>query len=97
MGATAMSANLIAKLPFVTATLGTATRLWDVTPTRNWSDDNATGAAYAQALIDHMKEHDAPFVLGHVVKALPPPAEWTGIEIGFVQGIACAAAGLGGI
>ena len=96
MGSLTVSAHLIAQLPFVTARLGAATVMWDVSPTRNWSADNDTGAAYAQTLIDHMKAHDAPFVLGHVVKALPPPAEWTGIEIGFIQGIASAAAGLGG-
>lgn len=90
-----MSAHLIAQLPFVTARLGAATVMWDVTPTRNWSDDNATGAVYAQALIDHMAEHEAPFVLTHVIKALPPPGDWTGVEVGFVQGIASAAAGLG--
>lgn len=81
--------SAIAALPFVTSKLGVATRLWDVTPTSDWSADNARGRDYADAAIACMVEHQAPTLLPNIVKAIRlSDSPWTGLEVGFFQRIA---------
>lgn len=86
-----MPDNPIANLPFVTMRLGRPTSLWVVTPVGKWDADQETGIAYARALCDLMRDTDQPQLLALVVKAMPAPPDWTGIEAGFFHFIACAA------
>lgn len=56
---------------------------WHSTPTGNWCADNRTGRLYADELVEYMREHDDPAILGHVVKAIASKDHWGGVEVGF--------------
>ena len=61
--------------------------LWSVEPTGDWTADNVTGHAYAEALFTYMADHDAPEVLGSIVGAMIEKGQRSGIEAGFLLAI----------
>ncbi len=79
-------AKVLPTLPFVVMTLGTPTQLWVPKSAGDYQADNETGKRYADALIAVMREHEAPNLLGQVVKAMVEP--WSGVEVGFMHRIA---------
>lgn len=73
-----------ANLPFVRGPL-----LWVTQPTGVWGEDNLTGRGYADALADLGE----PSLLYFVVQAMGPPAQWSGVEVGFFHRLAERAGG----
>lgn len=51
------------------------------------SEDNRTGRDLAKKLIEDMRDREAPFLLGHTVKAMIERGRYGAIEIGFFQQI----------
>lgn len=70
----------IDSLPFVQSR-----DIWVPERTRIWSQDNQTGRSYADALVDYMREFDAPCVLGYVIQAIANKGVFEGVEAGFMQ------------
>lgn len=62
--------------------------MWAVTASGDWSADNATGRQHALALIGYMKVHNAPQLLGHVVRSMTEHQKFGGVEVGFFTEIA---------
>ena len=64
---------------------------WAVSPTGDWSADNARGRELARKLLAHMRGNEAPNALGVVIKAMIACGAYTGVEVGFLTTIASAA------
>jgi len=75
------------RLPFIQADT-TGKKFWAVTPTDDYAADNATGRAYADALIAYMKETGAVNLLGSIVRSMMESRTYGGIEVGFMHRIA---------
>lgn len=75
------------------ATLSFASKpdMWAIVPTGDYSDDCEAGAAAAIELQDFMRDQDAPFMLGHVLRSMVEKGRWSGVEVGFAQAMAAAA------
>jgi len=88
--------NVLSELPFVVSIKGMAVSLWEPVTTGVWGTDNEAGRNHADALIEVIRAHDAPPLLGQVVKALGRSGRWSGVEVGFTQRLAeWAVAGYG--
>lgn len=68
-----------------------ADTLWSPSRTGNYRQDCDAGRSYAAELLLHIEQHGSPFLLGHVCRAISGES-WGGVEAGFFQGIAEAAA-----
>ena len=82
-----------ADLPFVTFTNKTFNP-WSVTPSGDWARDCATGRAYAEALIEHVRAEDDGALFAQVLLAIGAHVAVnakTGLETGFLASIAAAA------
>lgn len=75
-------------LPFVDSIEGQATSLWTVQRTGDFEADCATGRAHAMALSDYIARAGDPAFLPLVARDIMRAGQWTGVEIGFFQGIA---------
>ena len=62
--------------------------LWAIEATGDYAADNAAGRAAAAELTRVMFFSDAPFLLGHVVKAMIAKGRFGGVEIGFCHAVA---------
>lgn len=62
--------------------------LWLVQETGDWNRDNAQGRGFADQCVEHMRENDAPMVLGYVVEAMLHKGRYGGVEVGFFHRIA---------
>lgn len=62
---------------------------WDVLPTGSWSFDTSVGEEYARIYLERCKTYGAP-ALGWVVRDMIRSGSYTGIEAGFVGGLAAA-------
>jgi hypothetical protein len=80
--------HALESLSFVTAT-GGALNLWPAASGGTYGEMCATGRARGVEVVDYMRQHEAPMVLGHVVAAMPSHGP---VEIGFFQVIAERAA-----
>jgi hypothetical protein len=74
-------------LPFASRT-ESGTDYWTVAETGDWSADNRTGRAHADALVEQMHESGFPGTLAHVVRAMVDHGAVGGVEIGFLNRIA---------
>lgn len=81
-------------LPFVLVDkeTGKVTNYWNVAASGDYGEDCETGRAYAYDLIDHIADTQFPGTLAWVASAMPIGDAKTGIEIGFWNVIATAAA-----
>jgi D-tyrosyl-tRNA(Tyr) deacylase len=77
-----------APLPFVTMERELITSWWTVSPSGNWSDDNASGRHFAEMLIAEMRVTQNPLLLKHVVQSMCEQKTRSGIEVGFLHQIA---------
>ena len=75
------------------ATLSFANKpdMWAIVPTGDYSADCEAGAAAAIELQDFMRDHAAPFLLGHVLRGMVAKGRWGGVEVGFARAMAAAA------
>lgn len=75
------------------ATLSFASKpnFWAIVPTGDYSADCEAGTAAAIELQGFMRDHAAPFVLGHVLRSMVEKGDWSGVEVGFAQAMAQAA------
>lgn len=49
----------------------------------DWAKDNAIGRDFADETVLAIAEKDAPFILGHTVKAMIKKGDYNGVEVGF--------------
>lgn len=61
---------------------------WPVTPSGNYAQDCFTGECLAGEAVRRMKQHGESPLLGWMVRDMPKGKEMSGIEIGFLGGIA---------
>lgn len=67
------------RLPFITPV-----DMWAVTETGNWSEDNRTGARYAKALVDVLRDDKTRVpMLGHIFRDMLGHGKFGPIEVGF--------------
>lgn len=82
----------IQSLPFIGKGItGSKPRdFWNVPASSDetYADDCRAGRQYAYALIRHMTEDGAPFLLGWVVQAMIEKGRFDGYEVGFLGVIA---------
>lgn len=82
----------LSALPFVDCQAGRPARLWAVQESGDWSTDCSIGREHGHALIAFMAADGNTQQLGHVIRAIGQTGKWTGVEVGFCQAIADAAA-----
>lgn len=66
---------------------------WRVLPSKSYSDDCRRGEALAQSLVDEIQRTHNPSLLAWVVRDMTA-SKFSGVEIGFLAGIAHRAASL---
>lgn len=76
----------IVSLPFVKE--GSPLNLWATNPTGDYETDNRTGRQFADALVEFMRDKQAPPLFGQVVKSIAERNIFGGIEVGFFHRIA---------
>ena len=91
VAATTRPTPSLSSLPFVVCEPGHPARLWVVEPSGDWTTDCTTGRTHAAALIAFMAVDGNTQQLGHVIRAIGQAGQWTGVEVGFYQGLADAA------
>ena len=74
--------------PYAVLSFATGDDYWTISDTGEWAADNDAGRAAAAELMRVMHFQDAPFLLGHVMKAMVAKGRWSGVETGFAQAIA---------
>ncbi|MCA1971320.1 MAG: hypothetical protein LDL44_00635 [Caenispirillum sp.] len=84
----------MALLPFVKEGKGAKGKsrvYWDVAGTGRYDLDSDLGGMLAGKAIDHMRQHNQPFLLGWIVESMIERGSFTGVEIGFLAAVGAAA------
>lgn len=71
---------------------GDTTNYWNVKASGNWAEDLATGKRYLQEMANYVAREDDPMVLRRIIAEVSRVSPQTGIEVGFVDGLALCAA-----
>ena len=69
-------------------------KFWNVAATGNYGEDCRAGDVLAQDLIDEIRRTHNPSLLVWVVRDMKAVSVFTGVEIGFLAGVAHRAASL---
>lgn len=81
----------ITDLPFV-ADIGKGKKktrtFWNIHPNGNFQDEYLLGQSYARVAISYMREHGLSLILGRITSDMGKQEKRSGIEIGFMAGIA---------
>ena len=72
---------------------GAVIALWSPEVSGNYGADNAKGHAYAEEVLEYIRHHDVPPLLGYVTKAMVNHGKFGGVEVGFCERIAWHASG----
>ena len=74
---------------------GTGVHYWDVYASGVWAKDCEVGTEYARLFLERVKANEPHPIMAWIVRdmVVRGPALWSGIEVGFVQGLARPSAG----
>ena len=69
---------------------GIGVRYWSVETSGNWIEDCAVGSEYARIFIERVKARKSRPLMAWIVRDMVTAGRWTGVECGFIQGVARA-------
>lgn len=78
----------VTDLPFVKDRKGKPRSFWHVAPTGRYAEDCIIGRYYALEAVAYMRLKSFPPLLGWIARDMPRADDFTGVEIGFMHGIA---------
>ena len=64
---------------------GAVIAFWAPEVSGNYGSDNTKGHDYADEVLEYMRQHDYPGLLGHVTKAMIAHGKFGGVEVGFCE------------
>ena len=71
---------------------GVGVRYWSVEASGDWIEDCAVGSEYARIFIERVKARQSRPLMAWIVRDMVTAGRWTGVECGFIQGVARASA-----